>query len=132
MERRSVVRIIQVTLGLSVVGSVVGGILGAGLVALLGVRTGDFRVSGEALYYGAVFGGMMGSLLAPVAAWTLMRRVPIWRAIAETAAGTVVGATIGLVFQPLRDTAWLSPPLLGIAGFALAAIRLRLPSRARR
>jgi len=132
MPRRSVARIIQVTAVLSVLGTVVGGILGAGLVALLGLRMGDFRISGEELFYGTVFGGAMGAVLAPLAAWTLMRRVPIWRAIAETAVGTVGGAMIGLIFQPLRDTAWLSPPLLGIAGFALAAIRLRLPRRGRR
>lgn len=132
MAQRSIGRIIQVTLGLSVLGAVIGGILGGGLAALLGVRMGDFRISGEVLYTGAVFGGAMGCVLAPLAAWTLMRRVPIWRAIAETAVGTVLGAVLGLVFQPLRDTAWLSPPLLGIAGFALAAIRLHRSSHARR
>jgi hypothetical protein len=132
MPQRSVVRIIQVTVGLSVLGTVVGGILGAGLVALVGVRIGDFRISGEVLYTGTVFGALMGCVLAPLAAWTLMRRVPIRRAIAETAIGTVAGTVIGLTFQPLRDTAWLSPPLLGVGGFALAAIRLRLSRRARR
>lgn len=129
MPKRSIARRIQVTVVLSVVGAVVGSILGAGFVALIGIRTGDFRISGEELSYGAVFGGAMGSVLAPLAAWTLMRRVPIWRAIAETAVGTVGGAVIGLIFQPLDDSAWLSPAFLGIAGFALAAIRLRLPRR---
>jgi hypothetical protein len=131
VPKRSIARIIQVTIGLSALGLVVGGILGGGLLALLGFRMGD-RISGEVLYYGALFGGAMGAALAPLAAWTLMRHVPIWRAITETAVGTVVGTTIGLVFQPLWDTAWLSPPVLGIAGFTLAAIRLRLPRRARR
>ena len=131
MPRRSIVRIIQVTIGLSVVGLLVGAILGSGLIALLGFRMGDFKISGEELYYGALFGGATGAALAPLAAWTLMRRVPIWRAIAETGIGTVFGTAIGLVFQPLCDTAWLSPPVLGIAGFALVAIRLRLPRRAR-
>ena len=132
VPRRSIVRIIQVTIGLSVLGLVVGGILGGGLIALLGFRMGDFRISAEELYYGMLFGGATGAALAPLAAWTLMRRVPIWRAITETAVGTVVGTTIGLVLQPLQDTAWLSPPVLGIAGFALAAIRLRLTRRSRR
>lgn len=113
-------------------GSVVGGILGSALLALIGVRLGDFRISGEELYAGTVLGGVMGGVLAPIAAWTLVRRVPIWRAITDTAVGTVIGAMLGLIFQPLHDTAWLSPPLLGIGGFALAAIRLRLSKRARR
>lgn len=132
MPRRSIAQIIQVTIGLSALGLVVGGILGGGLIVLLGFRMGEFRISGQELYYGALFGGAMGVALAPLAAWTLMRHVPIWRAITETAVGTVIGTTIGLVFQPLWDTPWLSPPVLGIAGFAVAAIRLRLPRRARR
>ena len=125
MPKRSVLRIMEVTAGLVVLGGVVGATLGAGLVLLLGARVGDFRMAGEALFYGLTFGGAMGGVLAPIAAWTLMRHVPLWRAIAETAIGTVGGAVVGLIFQLMRDTAWLSPPLLGIAGFALAAIRLR-------
>ena len=126
MPRRSIARIIQVTLGLSVLGIVVGGTLGGALVALLGLRVGDVGIDGEVLYTGTVFGATMGGVLAPLAAWTLMRRVLIWRAIAETAVGTITGTVIGLIFQPLHDTAWLSPPLLGIAGFIFAAVRLRL------
>jgi hypothetical protein len=121
----------EITAGLVVLGGVVGAVLGLGLVVLLGARVGDFRMAGEGSFYGATFGGAMGGVLAPIAAWTLMRHVPLWRAIAETAVGTVGGAVLGLIFQPVHDTAWLSPPLLGIAGFALAAIRLRF-SRARR
>ena len=115
----------EITAGLLVLGGVVGAMLGIGLVALLGVRVADFRMAGEGLFYGMMFGGAMGSVLAPLAAWTLMRHVPLWRAIAETAVGTVGGAALGIIFQPMRDTAWLSPPLLGLVGFALAAIRLR-------
>jgi len=115
----------EVLAGLVVLGGVVGGALGAGLVLLLGLRVGDFRMAGDGLFYGMTFGAAMGSVLAPLAAWTLMRHVPLWRAIFETMLGTVGGAVLGLVFQPMRDTALLSPPLLGIAGFALAAIRLR-------
>ena len=127
-------RIIQVTAALSILGAVVGGILGGVLIALLplGIPMADFRITGEPLYIGTLFGAVMGSVLAPIAAWTLMRRVPIWRAIADTAVGTLIGAMVGLIFQPRHDTAWLSPPLLGVGGFALAAIRLRFSNRARR
>ncbi|HTE43830.1 MAG TPA: hypothetical protein VK636_01190 [Gemmatimonadaceae bacterium] len=133
MPTPSVGRVIQVTGALSVIGAVVGGMLGGALLASpLGIRMADFRISGQVFYIGVVFGGMMGAVLAPVAAWTLMRRVPIWRAITETAIGTVIGAVVGLIFQPQHDTAWLSPPLLAIGGFALAAIRLRFATGARR
>jgi hypothetical protein len=83
------------------------------------------------LYIGAWFGGVLGAVLAPIAAWTLMRHVPIWRAIADTSVATLIGAATGLIFEPRYDTAWLSAPLLGIAGFVLAAIRLRFLKRAR-
>jgi hypothetical protein len=129
MAKRSILRIVQVTLALSALGAVAGGILGGGLVALLGIRIGSLHLSGEVLLAGTEFGAAMGGVLAPLAAWTLMRRVPIWRALTETALGTVLGCGVGLIFQPLRDTAWLSPPLLGIAGFILAAIRLRFRVR---
>jgi hypothetical protein len=115
----------EITAGLVVLGGVVGAILGVGLVLLLGLRVGDFRMAGDGLFYGMMFGGLMGGVLAPVAAWTLMRHVPLWRAITKTSVGTIGGAVLGLIFQPMHDTAWLSPPLLGIAGFTLAAIRLR-------
>jgi len=102
------------------------------LASPLGFPMADFTISRELIYLGAMFGGVMGAVLAPIAAWSLMRRVPIWRAITDTAIGTVIGAVVGLVFQPRFDTAWLSPPLLGICGFALAAIRLRFANRAER
>lgn len=105
---------------------------GALLASPLGIPKADFRLSGQSFFIGAVFGGLMGGILAPIAAWTLMRRVPIWRAIVDTAVGTVIGAVVGLVFQPQHDTAWLSPILLAVGGFALAAIRLRLTTGARR
>ena len=123
-------RIVQVTTGLSILGALVGGTLGPLLLALVLVRlshSGDGL--GEPLLYAAAFGAATGAVLAPVAGWTLMRHVPIWRAIAETALGTVVGAGIGLIFQPMHDVAWLSPAYLGLAGFALAAVRLRLARR---
>ena len=46
------------------------------------------------------FGAIAGAVLAPVAAWSLMRHVPLWRAIAETAAGTVLGVGIGYCLGP--------------------------------
>ena len=126
MRTRSFRRVAQVTAGLSLVGAVVGGILGGILIVLLAARAGDGRGLGELLATGALFGSAMGIVLAPLAAWTLMTRVPIWRAVVETAAGTFLGAAAGLVFQPMHDVAWLSPVWLGIAGFFLAAVRLRL------
>lgn len=129
VTKPSVVRIINVTLGLSIVGLVVGGTLGAFVVTLLALRVGHLGRLSEPFLLGAVSGAAMGFVLAPTAAWTLLRHVPFWRAITETARGTVIGAGIGLAFQPMHDANWLSPLLLGTAGFSLASLRLRWRSR---
>ena len=127
-------KIALVTLGLSALGAIVGSILGAGVTALFGMRVpaNDFISVHDSRFIGlgAAFGAGMGAVLAPIAAWTLMRHVPIWRAVADTAFGTVIGAGIGLVLQPKYDAIWLSPPVLGFVGFAIAAVRLRLVKRA--
>jgi len=115
-----------VTVGLSVVGIAIGSVLGAILGTLFGLRLRDVGFATEMWPAGAVFGAAMGAGLAPVAAWTLMRRVPIWRAIAETAAGTVLGTALGLIVPRLPA------PWLGVLGFVVAATRLWLTHRVSR
>jgi hypothetical protein len=121
-------RIAEVTVGLAAVGAGVGSVLGAFLVAMLAARMGSFGRIGavRVLLAGVSFGATAGAVLAPLAAWTLMRRVPIWRAITETALGTVVGTGIGLLIAPNSDGLLSVPLVLGLAGFAIASLRLRL------
>ena len=121
-------RIAEVTVALAAVGAGVGSVLGTFLVAMLAAREGGFGLIGpiQVLLVGASFGASVGAVLAPLAAWTLMRRVPIWRAVAETAVGTVVGTGIGLLIGPNADSPFSLPLVLGLAGFALASLRLRL------
>jgi hypothetical protein len=123
-------RIALITLGLSASGVIVGGVLGALLVGLVSLVSVDSLGGISDLLFGAEFGAVVGAVLAPVAAWTLMRHVPIWRAIAETAIGTVVGAGVGMLLEPQFHN-WMSPIPLGVLGFVLAAVRLRLTRRAR-
>ena len=76
--------------------------------------------------------GVLGLVLAPLAAWTLMRHVPLWRALGETALGTALGGIAGYL---VPADAWpfpfpFGPPLLlALVGFILAALRLRLTHR---
>lgn len=42
--------------------------------------------------------GMMGAMFGPILGWSALRRVPLWRAALEPAAGAVLGATIGMLF----------------------------------
>ena len=94
----------------------------------LGIAIRNPRVI-EAIGGAALFGGLLGAVLAPIAAFTLMRHVPIWRAIVETALGTTVGVAIGLLLGPRMGYAGLWPVGLGLLGFLAAAIRLRLTHR---
>ena len=125
MDRHAISKSIRITLLLSAIGAIVGVPFGIGLAI---VADGTF--DGATIGLGAVFGAFGGSVLAPVAAWTLMRHVPLWRAIVETALGTVVGTAIGLLLFRAGDTIWVAPAMLGLAGFIIAALRLRF-SRAR-
>lgn len=106
--------------------------VGAGLGALalwgLSIAIRNPRAI-EGIGMAALAGGVLGALLAPIAAFTLMRHVPIWRAIIETALGTAIGIAIGWVAGPRMGYAGLWPVGLGLGGFVVAAIRLRLTHR---
>jgi hypothetical protein len=117
-----------VTLSLSAVGALVGA--GLGSLALWGLSIVIRNPRSVELVGGAAgFGAILGAVLAPVAAFTLMRHVPIWRAIVETALGTALGSGIGLMVGPRLGYAILWPIGLGVLGFTVAAIRLRLTHR---
>jgi hypothetical protein len=117
-----------VTLTLSAIGAIVGAVLGA--FALWGLSIAirnphSIELMGPAAGVGAILGGV----LAPIAAWTLMRHVPLWRAILETALGTALGLAVGWVVGPVTGDAVVLPIGLGLAGFGVAAVRLRLTHR---
>jgi hypothetical protein len=78
------------------------------------------------LGWSAAFGGVLGLVLAPLAAWTLMRHVPIWRAIAETALGTTIGAVVGFALAATLQAGLILPIALALVGFVVAAVRLRV------
>ena len=103
-------------------GAVGGGIIGTALLAALQTRSpGGFHWSVDipfGLVFGGTFGAAVGAAAAPLFGWLCFRHVPLGRAMAATAAGTVGGALLGL---------WLrgAPVAGGCLGFALAAVALR-------
>lgn len=119
-------RIAAVTGALIAAGGIFGTIVGA-LVLGVWVLTVDGAGPGLAelrfvMEYAIVIGGAAGAVLGPIAAWVLMRHVPLWLAVGGTTLGTLAGG--GLAALATGD------PVLGMyggaAGFAATAIGLRL------
>jgi hypothetical protein len=116
-------RIITVTVGLTLTGAVVGAVLGG--LTLLGWVTatseGGIPFQAAQLFgFGALYGAAIGTVIAPIASWTLLRRVPLGRAIGGAAIGTAVGALVG------GASAVIGPLVGGIAGFVGGVVYLRV------
>jgi len=121
-------RIAAVTGGLVVAGAVAGGIASALAVAGVGlVSRGSMGVyhDPDTVVIGGIMGAMAGAVLGPLAAWLLMRHVPLGVAIGGTMLGTLAGGIVAL----LMEQHFIALPL---AGFAIAALAIRLvvPRRA--
>jgi hypothetical protein len=119
-------RIAAVMAALVVVGGIVGTIVGT--VLLLGwqlaVEGPDSISDGLeiTLVFGLSFGGGLGALLGPLAAWTLMRHVPLWLAVGGTTAATLAsgGLTLLLTSNPMAAM------LIGVVGFMMTAAYLNI------
>jgi hypothetical protein len=129
-SQRSVIpsRVALVALGLIPAGAVAGAIAGElgamiWLTAAEGLRAASIPVL---LGVAGTFGAILGAVILPVAGFTLLRHVPLGRALAETILATALGGAIGV---QLLGAGWLAGPL---AGFGVAATRLwALARRAR-
>ena len=126
-------RILAVTAGLSLTGFLLGAALGALIFGAASMIAAGIRSNLALPVLAAALGcGALGLVLAPLAAWTLMRHVPLWRALGETALGTALGGIAGYL---VPAESWpfpfpFAPPLvLALLGFILAALRLRLTHR---
>lgn len=128
----SLKRFAAVTVGLAAAGFVVGaGLCGAIAAVVLASAEGmrGFARHGEYVLFAALWGGGVGAVLGPAAAWLLMRHVPLWKAIAGTALGTLAGVAMGILLsmipgqgQLLMDVQLFGSPILG---FGVAALVLR-------
>jgi hypothetical protein len=123
---RMMMRIAVATAGLIVAGAVFGTIAGAVMLALWIAAIGAFVAPVDdlafVLTFGLVYGGQLGAVLGPIAAWLLMRHVPLGIAVGGTTLGTLASGGIGLIVggNPLVGMLW------GMAGFGISAIALRL------
>jgi hypothetical protein len=99
------------------------------LAAAILVTQGPVAVFREWLVYavGGGVGAACGLICGPIAAWTLLRNVPLGRAILEPSIGAAIGGALGLFFA--RPGGIFAPIGGALAGLLLAAIRLRYEYR---
>lgn len=117
-------RIAIVTAGLVVAGGIIGTmagtlVLGTWILALEGPRL-LFRDLESVLRLALLFGGGLGAVLGPLAAWVLMRHVPLWLAVGGTTLGTLGSGGLALLVSGNPINAML----FGVFGLALSAVVL--------
>jgi len=127
MTQRSGSAILRVNLLLMVLGAVVGIVAAVPLTWFGKFISGapDAATAANYLWNMRAF-GIMGAVFGPVLAWSALRRVPLWRAALEPAAGAVVGASLGMMLG--SGASFL---LLAAGGVTAAAWRLNHAHRDR-
>jgi hypothetical protein len=119
-------QIITLTLGLSAIGAIVGAAAGA-LALLIALVLDGTRMGISDLFVlaiPAILGAFLGTVLTPIAAWMLLRRVPLGRAFLGLAAGTIVGGVLGWFFLRAWDNIE-GAVVAAVVGFVIAAVALR-------
>jgi MFS family permease len=118
--RPSLLTKLKITGVLGVIGGVCGGVAGA-ILTYLGNAISGYPIPPTLGIYAWNSGiiAAIGATLGPPVAWSMLRTVPLWRALAEPAAAALVASVLAMLFAPSLFVA--SVPL---AAFA-AALRLR-------
>ena len=116
----------RVTAFLSLSGGAVGALTAIALSFLGTVVANATLPSGHVEYHFGPLGfALAGAIGTPLISRLLMRRVPLWRAIAEPAVGGILGTLLALASIPFLPLPLLAQPLLVLAGIGGAALRLR-------
>lgn len=129
-------RVVTVTLSIALTGAIIGAVVGAAL--LLAWASLGFVIAAKgppAFLLGAAGGAVLGAVLAPIAAWIFLRRVPLGKALLQTTLGTAIGAAIGLALDRagIRALTWVPAGFAGaLAGFVISAVRLWIVTRTSR
>lgn len=118
-------RVLGITAGLAVTGAVAGAGVGLAMTLVTGGFYGPGSVA-QVLLSAAAVGAACGAVLFPAGAWTLMRSVPLGRALLWTLIPSALGAAVGLAFLGLTAPVGIAGATLG---FAVAALRLRHSAR---
>jgi hypothetical protein len=116
------IRVAAVFTGLAFAGALFGAFAGLVVAAvLMGSAAGLWSPGLSEIYVvAAAIGAACGVLLAPLASFAFMRRVPLWRLYVETTVGTIIAGALGLRL----DLSIAASLAVAAAGFLLAGARL--------
>jgi hypothetical protein len=125
-----VLRVTTIVALLGAVGGALGGIVIASIVQVHAVVTAPPGPTVQPPFlaiamFAAAFGATFGLVLGPLYSWSLLRRVPLWRAIGETALAAAIGAGGGFVLSAATSAPFAGALVLSAA----AALRLRVAHR---
>ena len=114
-------RILAVTIGLTFVGIVAGGLAAAFGWAISALLTGHWQAALNPAAWGftAIVGAFFGAVAAPVTSWIFLRHVPIGKVIYQTTVATALLSGIAFALK-------LNPFFFALVGFLGAAMRLAL------
>jgi hypothetical protein len=107
------------------VGAFAGAVFGVASLAMLGLLVdgpGGFPYVWDAFVFAGVAGCALGVIAFSVVSWGMLRHVPLGRVIAETGAGTLIGAVASSLASGLNPLGGLVGALLG---FCIGAVQLR-------
>ena len=127
-------RVAAVTVGLMCAGAVIGGVSAAIAAAIILAIRGELADSLSPDAWSvplgvASAGALIGCVAAPIFAWAILRSVPLGRAAAVTAVGTIVGGVVGEFLLPLNRHFHHGVPGVirgALFGFVIAAIALQI------
>jgi len=129
---RSIVprRVAGVSIALAGTGAVLGAGLSAGVVALAGLalRAGGVVVPGGSVLMTAGTGAVLGAVLTPMSALSLLRNVALGKALLFTLLGMSVGVSVG----EIASGQTLVAAGAGFGAFLLTALVLRVLSASKK
>jgi hypothetical protein len=116
----------RIKVGLTVAGAVAGAAFGIILTPLGKIAAGAPPATLANYVRNAVWFAAMSAVVSPIVAWSTLRRVPLWRTIAEPLGLAVTGGVIGVVTS-VPALLLALPPVGLVLGFMHLQRRFREP-----
>ncbi len=106
-----------ITVGLTLGGAVAGAAVGLALTGLGKILAGAPPADAANFVWNASAFGVIGAVVAPLATWSTLRAVPLWRTVVEPLIASLVAAGVGVLLG--SGVAFLVlPPAAALAAVA--------------